>query len=55
MALTGLPDGQMAIYNTGSGVVLFGNNISTSSPLGTSATGISGTLNVNKFAATSIQ
>lgn len=55
MSLTGLPTGQMAIYNTGTGVVLFGNNISTSSPLGTSASGISGTLNVNKFAATSIQ
>jgi hypothetical protein len=55
MSLSGLPTGQMAIYNTGSGVVVFGNNISTSSPLGTSATGISGTLNVNKFAATSVQ
>jgi hypothetical protein len=55
MSLTGLPTGQMAIYNTGSGVVLFGNNISTSSLLGTTATGISGTLNVNKFAGTAVQ
>jgi hypothetical protein len=45
----------MAFYNTGSGVIIFGSNISTSSLAGTSASGISGTLNVNKFAMTSVQ
>jgi hypothetical protein len=55
VGLSGLPTGQMAFYNTGSGVIIFGSNISTSSLAGTSASGISGTLNVNKFAMTSVQ
>jgi len=55
VGLTGLPAGQMAFYNTGSGVIIFGSNISTSSPAGSSATGISGVLNTTKFAGTSIQ
>jgi len=55
VGLTGLPAGQMAFYNTGSGVIIFGSNISTSSLAGSSATGISGVLNTTKFAGTSIQ
>ena len=55
-SMNGLATGQNCVLftNTGSGVVLFGNNVSTSSPAGTSASGISGTLNVNKFAYTAV-
>ena len=54
--LTGLPLGQNAVQNNSSaGVVIFGSNVSTSSNAGTSAFAISGTLNVNKFAMTSVQ
>ena len=53
-SLAGLPTGQNAIYNTGSGVVIFGNNFSTSSVVGTSASSISGTLNVSKFTMTAV-
>ena len=50
-SLMGLPAGQMAIYNIGSGKVFYSNNTSSSSSIqyGSSASGISGTLNVNKY------
>lgn len=55
-SLTGLPSGQNAVQNNSAGgVVIFGNNISTSSAAGTSAYDISGTLNVTKFAMTAVQ
>ena len=54
-SLSGLPSGQNAVLNSGSSVVLYGNNISSSSAAGTSAFAISGTQNVNKFSFTSLQ
>ena len=55
-SLTGLPTGQNAVQNnSAAGVVIYGNNISTSSAAGTSAHDISGSNNVTKFAMTSVQ
>ena len=55
-SLLGLPAGENAIINSGSGSVIFGNNVSSSSSIqyGSSASGISGTLNVNKFEMTKV-
>jgi hypothetical protein len=52
VSLLGMATVEKAYYNTGTGVIIFGNNQSTSSNAGLTATGISGTLNVNKFATT---
>jgi hypothetical protein len=52
VSLLGMSTIEKAYYNTGSGVIIFGNNQSTSSNAGLTATGISGILNVSKFATT---
>jgi hypothetical protein len=54
-SLAGLSVQQNAIQNGGMGVVIHGNNISASSPAGTSAFAISGTNNQTKFSMTSVQ
>ena len=50
-SLMGLPAGQMAIYNIGTGYVFYSNNTSSSSSFqyGASASGISGTIDVTKY------
>ena len=55
VSLTGLSSSNFAWMNSGSGVYIFGNNVSTSSPAGSSANTIQGSLNVSKFACTSCQ
>ena len=53
-SLSGVSQLEKAVLNSGSGVVIFGNNVSSSSAAGLSAYTIAGTLNVSKFAMTAV-
>jgi hypothetical protein len=50
ISLLGMSTIEKAYYNTGTGSIIFGNNLSIPSATGPTAYQISGTLNVNKFA-----
>lgn len=52
--LAGLSASNNAVLNAGAGVIIFGQNYSSSSPAGTSASTIQGTLGTNKFAMTAV-
>ncbi len=53
-SLSGVSQLEKAVLNSGSSVIIFGNNVSSSSTAGLSAYTIAGTLNVNKFAMTAV-
>jgi hypothetical protein len=58
-SLSGLASSQMAVYATSlsfpSTIIIYGNNISTSTPLGLTATAISGSQGTTKVATLSVQ